>query len=522
MPILSAINPCKPIKFWAAIAGLERGIVTPASTIAYFTTLGMGGRITVKQKTLQPTIGGPLNQEAVNNLLVTVAQFVAAGQPCAIDFHDYAKPYGAIIGTLGTVSWLQWRVFIVSIAGLPGIKNEPLVRLSLMNEPQMDGATWVAQQKRTVDFLEAMGITNMLGLSITSNDSLLSVPYQGEWVNHLGSNVRPEGHRYGDAPVYAGVGRVSSTTEYAFEARNVITGLRQQPGNRWPLFWSEIGFSEDATSYAAERNLFNLLQRYTDYIAEIAFWMGGKEVALNRSNVAPKYVYDVNPTADGGDSPQIAVAREYMPGGANYLVSKWAQTGTGYTVAGTVVFEGGYMTGGQAALPAGLIVGGGTAFTKRIRFIVEALPAVPTYLVGDFNTLSVQIDAFGGLHFSCGASRRVLLFYPAALKAGPKEHVAEIGADSSGVHCFFNGIRVAFSPTAWVTTLPSYKQAIGIGGNGKTAGATTFTGRRRWFELFDYVVNKATHEVPGVRPQPGDDLGRICFAPLETDLKMLA
>ncbi len=522
MPRPIAANPCKPIKFWTTIAGLELGIVTPASTIASFTRLGMGGRITVKQKTLQPVIGGPLDQTAVDNLLATVAQFVAAGQPCAIDFHDYAKPYGAVIGTAGTVSWLEWRVFVASIAALPGIKNDPLVRLSLMNEPQMDAATWFAQQKRTVDFIRAMGITNMLGLSITNNDSLLSVPYQGEWVNHPGSNVRPEGHRYSDAPTYAGVGRVSSTTKYAFDARNVITGLRQQPGNRWPLFWSEVGFSEDAISYAAERNLFNLLQRYTDYIAEIAFWMGGKEVAANQPGVAPKYVYDVNPTADGADSPQIAVAREYMPGGVSYLVSKWAQTGTGYTVAGIATFAGGYMTGGQAALPAGMIVGGGTSFTKRIRFIIEALPAAPTYLVGDFNTLSVQIDGSGGLHFSCGASKRVLLFYAAGLKAGPREHVVEIGADGSGVHCFLNGIHVAFSSAGWTATLPSYKQAIGIGGNGKTASATTFTGRRRWFELFDYVVNKATHEAPGARPQPGDDPGRICFAPLETDLRMLA
>ncbi len=515
-------NPCKPIKFWTTIAGLDVGVMTPASVIAYFTRLGMGGRITVKQRRLQPTVGGPLDQTAVRNLLAIVAAFVAAGQPCAIDFHDYAKPYGAVIGSAGTVTWLEWRVFILSIANLPGIKNEPLVSLSLMNEPQMDAATWFGEQKRTVDFLKAMGITNTLGLSTTSNDSLLSVPYHGEWVNNPTSNVRPEGHLYSDAPIYAGIGRVSSAIKYAFDARNVITGLRQQPGNRWPVFWSEIGFSEDETSYAAERNLFNLLQRHTDRISDLAFWMGGGEVALNQPNVAPRYVYDVNPMADGSDSLQIAVAREYMPGGSSYLSPEWAHTGTGYAVSGDVAFAGGYMTGGQAALPAGMIVGGGTSFTKRIRFVIDELPATSAYLLGDFNTLCVQLDASGALRFSCGASRRVLLTYASALRAGPAEHVAEIGADGSGIYCFLDGFLVAHSSTPWATTLPSYRQPIGIGGNGKKASPTMFAGRRRWFELFDYVVNRSSHRVSDARPEPGDDPGRICFAPLETGLEILA
>ncbi len=523
-PTPSAPSVCSPIKFWAAIAGLELGIVTPASTIAYFIRRGMGGRITVKQRELQPVIGGPLDPTAVGNLLRVVGQFVAAGQPCSIDFHDYAKPYGAVIGTAGTVTWAQWMAFLLLVASLPGIRNEPLVRLELMNEPQMDAATWFSQQKVAVDYLMAAGVTNMLVLSITSNDSLQSVPWQGEWVNDPASNVRPAGHAYGDAPTYSGVGRVSSPFYYASMGRNVITGLRQQPGNRWPVAWMEIGFSEDETSYAAERNLFNLLQRHTDRIADLGYWMGGKEVALNQPGVAPKYVYDVNPETDGTDAPQIAVAREYMPGGRSYLLPLWAQVGVGFTVAGTVTFADGAMTGGQAALPGGQIIKGGTAFTKRIRFVVDALPSGSSlvYLVGDFNSLGVQLDGKGSLHFSCGASRRVLLTATAALPAGPAEHVVEIGADGSGIFCFLNGAAVASSPIAWAATEPVYQGEIGLGGNGKAAAAATLDGRRRWFELFDYVANKAAHEVSATRPQPGDDPGRICFAPLETDLSVWA
>ena len=482
----------------------------------------MGGRITVKQKTLQPVIGGPLDATAVANLQGTVALFVAADQPCAIDFHDYAKPYGAVIGTAGTLSWAAWQAFVLEVASLPGIKNQPLVRLSLMNEPQMDAATWFAQQKATVDFLEGNGITNLLGLTITDNDTLLTIAYQGEWVNNPASNVQPEGHRYSDAPNFSGTGPVTSTTQYALDARNAITGLRQQPGNRWPVFWSEVGFSVDATSLAAERNLFNLLQRHTASIAAIAFWMGGKEVAPNAPGVTPRYVYDVNPDADGTDSPQIAVAREYMPGGASYLVAAWAQIGIGFTVAGTVAFEGGYMVSGQAALPGGMIVGGGTAFTKRIRFLIDALPAAggSVYLVGDFNSLGVQLDAQGDLHFSCGSSKRVQLSVDAFLTPGPTEHVVEIGAGPAGVFCFLDGGLVATAPTAWAATGPVEKVEIGIGGNGKTAAAATLSGRRRWFELFDYVVNTTSHAVSADRPQPGDDPGRICFAPLEQDLGM--
>lgn len=155
------------------IAGLEFGMNTegtltapigipPMEQIKHFASQNVNTfRIPFAWQRLQPTLNGPLDEQAFGALKQYVDQVTAVNARAIIDLHNYGRRDGKIVGEsqdLPADSLVNvWQQLAQRFAG------NPKVAFGIMNEPHdMQPGSWVKTLQAVVTAIRKTGANNML------------------------------------------------------------------------------------------------------------------------------------------------------------------------------------------------------------------------------------------------------------------------------------------------------------------------------------------------------------------------
>lgn len=268
---------------------------------AYFGGLGCSiMRIPFSWEQTLPKLGSATPS---SSYLTNIQNFTQAvldtGAVCLLDMHSYAKYGGTVIDTTGQVSGAPqiadltnaWR----AVANLPNVKNNPMVRLGIANEPGLATATWAVAHNACVAALRAAGITNTVHFMSQGGGYATNVD---QYIND--PNTIYEIHQYynstGQFAKYDGTKAYDLKGAYPLMIKR-LTRMILGDASRFKICIGEMGWDTGAVSLAdVAPMLAEAVKDRRNVIDSLIFWGGGSEFPSS-------YIYCMNALSNGQDLP---------------------------------------------------------------------------------------------------------------------------------------------------------------------------------------------------------------------------
>jgi endoglucanase len=261
-------------------------------------------RIPFKWDRLQPTLGGSLDETAMQGLDELVRLATSAGAIAVLDSHDYGRRGGVVIGTLGSdISIAAFADFWGRIARR--YRGNGLVWYNLMNEPNnQDGATNVVAQNQACAAIRRAGATSKVLFSGTAWSGAKS------WVATGNAKVMlmardPANNFAFDVHQYLGKGHLSKSLDQlpGIGGRVLAAVTDWARVNDRKLFLGEFAIDRDPHSMAEVRGMVDFMAARTDVFVGATYFAGGGTWGRNPNSLDP---------LDGADKPQMDMLRQYL------------------------------------------------------------------------------------------------------------------------------------------------------------------------------------------------------------------
>ena len=298
------------------LAGADFGSATPGvfgkdytfptdSELDYYASKGMTViRLPVLWERIQDGENGPLDAANLARMDELVKHAALDGEQVIIDIHNYAKGFGADIGTAQTTN--------AEFADLWGklaahYANDSNVIFGLMNEPHdQTAAQWLTSANAAIAAIRDAGATQEILVPGTN--------WTGAWTWTTSQNAAVIGkgvidpldnfafevHQYLDSDGSGTHPNVMSTT-IGVERLTAITQWAEATGNK--LFLGEIGVNTDATSLTAFDNTLTYMTQHPVWQG-VTYWAGGPWWGNSWTSIEP---------ANGVDRPQMNVLEQHLP-----------------------------------------------------------------------------------------------------------------------------------------------------------------------------------------------------------------
>lgn len=279
------------------------------STLDYFANKGMNVvRLAVLWERLQHRLQGDLDNDEIRRLDAVIAYARSKGMRVILDVHNYARYYGAVIGSkslptsaLGDL----WRRL-----GERYKDNETVI-FGLMNEPNgLPTETW----------LEAANIA-IAAIRRTGANNLILVPGNGwssarDWVggnygtpnsqvmlkvDDPADNFAYDVHQYFNSD-FTGTSADCQSVDIGISTLTPVTEWARQHKQR--AFLGEFGVGTSDTCLAALDRVMRFLNENKDVWLGWAYWAGGEWWPAD-------YFTNIQPSG-GHERPQISVLQKYL------------------------------------------------------------------------------------------------------------------------------------------------------------------------------------------------------------------
>jgi endoglucanase len=262
-------------------------------------------RIPFKWDRLQPTLGGPLDETAMQGLDELVRVATTAGAIAVLDSHDYGRRCGVVIGTPGSdISITAFADYWGRIA--QRYRGNGLVWYNLMNEPNnQDPATNVAAQNAACAAIRRAGATSKVLFSGTAWSGAKS------WVATGNAKVMlmardPANNFAFDVHQYLGKGHLGKKSldqlpGIGSRVLEVVTDWAR--ANDRKLFLGEFAVDQQPQSMAEVRGMLDFMAAHADVFVGATYFAGGGTWGRNPNSLDP---------IDGVDKPQMDMLRQYM------------------------------------------------------------------------------------------------------------------------------------------------------------------------------------------------------------------
>jgi endoglucanase len=296
----------------------------------YYLAKGMNVfRIMTLWETLQPTLDGPLDENALAGLDHVIKHITTAGAVAVIDFHNYGRRKLGGVGSdnspayiIGETSQVNAENFANGWSKMAAhYQNNPRVWLELTNEPHdQDTAILVATYNTVISAIRKQGATNKILLdgNIYSTGERWAVSYRGSKPNSeavldivdSGNNYAFDVHQYLD---FDGSGQ-HQTCESGAGATRLGVVTRWAELNRKDLFLGEFGTGKNVVCYAELQSLLNYVEtKGADvYLGWTFFAALAGEPPYNKGE---RCWYCIDPVdfADPVEDPRMTVLLRHLP-----------------------------------------------------------------------------------------------------------------------------------------------------------------------------------------------------------------
>lgn len=278
---------------------------TRKCTREYYSSLEMGVfRVGFASTPLFPnSVVGVLNDPDpayIEGLMVYVRNITGAGQEVLLDLHDYgAIATGGLLvmdqdQTVGG-NYDTFHKAWQTIYSQPEVKNNPLVRIGVMNEPHIANAQWIPLHNRLVADMRAEGVNNKVHFAqnngswfIDTNDALVQDPI---------NNTVIEIHQYWatneDGSNYLDPGALSTMMARLVQYWKVSNTTKK-------LFFGELGIDQSDNCLNDLKDAVAIWQKYPEVFDGMSFWTGQDYMA------GSTYLYSLAQSAAGIDNKQFA------------------------------------------------------------------------------------------------------------------------------------------------------------------------------------------------------------------------
>ncbi|MEV4609867.1 glycoside hydrolase family 5 protein [Neorhizobium sp. LMR1-1-1.1] len=294
----------------------ERMLPT-AAQIDYFAAKGFTNiRLPFEWESIQPTLGGPLDADFVDQVREIVQYAASQGIYVILDVHSYGKFGEELIGSdhvnVSDFSNL-WGKIATAFA------NNDNVRFGLMNEPQLESASdWLGAVNAAISAIREAGASQQVlvpginwtgAWSWTGSDNAQVIGAEGAIIDPA-DNYAFEVHQYLDDTSGQHEWVVSETI--GVERLKAITDWARE--NDASLYLGEFGVADNPQALAALKNMLTFLSDNSDVWVSASYWVAGE--------ANPTYVYSVQPELAVFDVPQMDILENYT--GAVYTETKLA------------------------------------------------------------------------------------------------------------------------------------------------------------------------------------------------------
>ena len=299
------------------LAGADFGSATPGvfgkdytfptdSELDYYASKGMTVmRVPVLWERIQDGENGPLDAANLARMDELVKHAALDGEQIIIDIHNYAKGFGADIGTAQTTN-AEFADLWSKLAA--HYKNDSNVIFGLMNEPHDQTASaWLDSANTAIAAIRATGATQEIlvpgsywtgAWTWVSSDNDTTV---GTGVKDPLNNYAFEVHQYLDSDG-SGTHNAVVSTSIGVDRLTAITQWAESHGAK--LFLGEFGVGTDATSLTAMDNMLTYMQAHSVWQGA-TYWAGGPWWGNS-------YWGSIEP-ANGVDKPQMTVMEHHLP-----------------------------------------------------------------------------------------------------------------------------------------------------------------------------------------------------------------
>ncbi|MQA65630.1 MAG: cellulase family glycosylhydrolase [Alphaproteobacteria bacterium] len=302
------------------IAGAEFGKKIPgthgrdyiypnANDIDYFLSKGFNTiRLPFKWERLQPKLGGPLEPEELMRIDRVVAHAAAKKAYVILDPHNFARYKGEVIGS-SSVRGRKFGDFWKALAA--HYKNHSYVIFGLMNEPHTISAyNWRRAVDAAIRGIRGQGAKNLILVPGThrsgahswlSSDGGMSNAEALQSVKDPANNLLIEVHQYLDSD-FSGRSGSCQSESVGVTALQQFTDWARRNNHR--AFLSEFAGGANETCMKAMEQMLTYMENNADVWTGWAYWAAGAWWG--------NYRFSVQPTASGGDKPQMSVLKKHL------------------------------------------------------------------------------------------------------------------------------------------------------------------------------------------------------------------
>ena len=272
--------------------------------IDYYASKGMDViRLPFLWERVQSTENGPLNSAEIARIDDVVNYAASKGLMVDLDMHNYAKGFGALIGSAQTPNSAFADVWGKLAAHFADDSN---VIFGIMNEPNQQSATqWLQSANDAIAAIRAAGADQEILVPgsywdgawtwvSSDNDTVI-----GTGVNDPLNNFAFEVHQYLDSDGSGSHANVVSATA-GVERLTAITNWAESTGNK--LFLGEFGVASDATSLQALDSMLTYMEAHPNAWQGATYWAGGPWWG--------NYMYSAEPQ-NGVDSKQMTILDQH-------------------------------------------------------------------------------------------------------------------------------------------------------------------------------------------------------------------
>lgn len=291
-----------------------------SAEIDYYLDKGMNlFRLPFRWERLQRSLNGALDATESARIQSVVAYATGQGAHVILDPHNYARYYGAVVGS-GSVPNSSFADFWSRLAVL--YKNNPRVVFGLMNEPHdMSTEQWVAAANAAIAAIRAAGAQNLIlvpGNAWTGahswSDGWYGTPNAVAMLNIVDpfDNFAFEVHQYLDADssgTSSGVAgpTIGSQRIAAFTSWLRAHGYRGLLGE-FAVAGQSIGSAGGQIGDEALRDMLGFLAANSDVWLGWTWWAGGPWWGEYMFTLEPQNLGQANET----DRPQLAVMQPHL------------------------------------------------------------------------------------------------------------------------------------------------------------------------------------------------------------------
>ena|SRR5262245_4235600 len=265
-------------------------------------------RLPVLWERLQHRLGDDLNAEEIRRIDSIVGYTTSKGIKLIIDIHNYAKYFGAIIGTpnlpteaLGDL----WRQLALRY------KNNNLVVFGLMNEPtKLRTEVWLEAANDAVAKIRQTGASNLIlvpGNGWSSARDWTSAKYGTPNSQVMSNIIDPNNnfafdvHQYIDRD-FTGTHADCQSVDIGVTSLTEFTQWAREHGKLG--FLGEFGMGSSSVCLQALERVLNFMAANNDVWLGWTYWAGG-------SKWPKDYFTSVEPV-DGRDRPQMMLLERYI------------------------------------------------------------------------------------------------------------------------------------------------------------------------------------------------------------------